>query len=36
MPSADILQMEREVRERYETLEALLRGGIERGNQMHA
>jgi exonuclease VII small subunit len=28
--------MEREVRERYERMEALLRAGIERGNQMHA
>ncbi len=28
--------MEREVRERYERMEALLRTGIERGNQMHA
>jgi hypothetical protein len=28
--------MEREVRERFERMEALLRAGIERGNQMHA
>jgi predicted secreted acid phosphatase len=28
--------MEREVRERFERMEALLRVGIERGNQMHA
>jgi DNA repair exonuclease SbcCD ATPase subunit len=28
--------MEREVRERYERMEALLRAGIERGNQMDA
>jgi len=28
--------MEREVRERFERIEALLRAGAERGNQMHA
>jgi hypothetical protein len=28
--------MEREVRERFERIEALLRAGVERGNQMHA
>lgn len=28
--------MEREVRERFERIEALLRAGIERGNQVHA
>jgi len=28
--------MEREVRERFEPIEALLRAGVERGNQMHA
>ena len=28
--------MEREVRERYERMEALLRAGVERGNQMEA
>jgi TPP-dependent 2-oxoacid decarboxylase len=28
--------MEREVRERFERIEALLRAGVERGNEMHA
>jgi len=28
--------MEPEVRERFERIEALLRAGVERGNQMHA